>query len=304
MAKKGEDIRIIRAAKDKDNPYFQCRRDVAQNVALSWEARGMMAYLLSKPDDWKVNAKNLQQGCGKHKVYSILDELIKKRYLTREISKDDEGKFSGYTYYVYEEPQPIETGPESEAQPSAESNHVPQNGIRKNGIPKSGTHTYKESKQNTESTDTIGSLKSENQLDAPPEPIETGPESEAQPSAEVATLEPPKRQRSEKQQQLDAMSEALADAQKLPRESITNGRWNSLRKAGKQLIDVGAVPDDIPGLCRYVWVTRGYKESAEHGIAKYWTDYCRDVRNKPKVQTTVTAAQLAENAMYQQKEAA
>ena len=200
----------------------------------------MMAYLLSKPDDWKVNAKNLQQGCGKHKVYSILDELIKKRYLTREISKDDEGKFSGYTYYVYEEPQPIETGPESEAQPSAE----------------------------------------------------------------VATLEPPKRQRSEKQQQLDAMSEALADAQKLPRESITNGRWNSLRKAGKQLIDVGAVPDDIPGLCRYVWVTRGYKESAEHGIAKYWTDYCRDVRNKPKVQTTVTAAQLAENAMYQQKEAA
>lgn len=100
---KGE-TRIFRAIKDKDNPYFQCRRAPAQDDALSWEARGVLWYLLSQADDWVVLPKNLQQGCGRDKVYRILEELEDAGYLKKTLRQGDAGKFSGVEYLVYEEP--------------------------------------------------------------------------------------------------------------------------------------------------------------------------------------------------------
>ncbi len=97
---------IIRGTHDKDNPYFLFRRDTAQDRSLSWEARGVLAYLLSKPDDWKVQVPDLQQLCGREKVKSILRELVDKGYLTRKQvqNEDGSGQFSGSVYLVYETP--------------------------------------------------------------------------------------------------------------------------------------------------------------------------------------------------------
>jgi hypothetical protein len=80
MAEAPKPVRIIRASRN-EYTYVIISRATAQDRSLSWAARGVLAYLLSKPDDWQVDAGDLQQGCGRDKVYSLLAELIAAGYL-------------------------------------------------------------------------------------------------------------------------------------------------------------------------------------------------------------------------------
>lgn len=117
---KGKPTRIRRAQHDTDNPYFQMRRDTAQDDKLSWEARGVLAYLLSKPDDWIVQVKDLQQcKCGRDKVYRILDELKTARYVFRERKQVEKGRFEWGDYLVSE--RPFTEMPEMDTQPFPEN---------------------------------------------------------------------------------------------------------------------------------------------------------------------------------------
>lgn len=95
---------IIRAAHGRDNPYFMLLRAVPQDRNLSWEARGMLCYLLSQKDNWKVQPKDLQQHCGRDKVYKILNELKEAGYIHRSRIHQDDGTFKWGDYLVYEEP--------------------------------------------------------------------------------------------------------------------------------------------------------------------------------------------------------
>lgn len=96
---------IVRAAHD-DQPYFLMNRATAQDESLSFAARGMLAYLLSKPDHWQVKVTDLQQNCGRDKVYSLIDELIEARYMDRQIERDPKGRMVNVQYVVYECPLP------------------------------------------------------------------------------------------------------------------------------------------------------------------------------------------------------
>jgi len=71
---------------------------------LSWEARGMLAYLLSKPDHWKVVPKALvnETSAGKSVVYRILKELEEAGYITSEQKHADDGTFSEIERVVHE----------------------------------------------------------------------------------------------------------------------------------------------------------------------------------------------------------
>jgi hypothetical protein len=68
---------IIRARHDKDDPYFRLRRATAQDIQLSWAARGVITYVLSKPDNWEVRVEDLidQGDLGRNAIYRILGEL-------------------------------------------------------------------------------------------------------------------------------------------------------------------------------------------------------------------------------------
>jgi hypothetical protein len=102
MGKAARPKRIVRAT--KGHPYFTMCRETAQNKELSWAARGVLAYLLSKPDDWEIQVTDLQQGCGRDKVYAILKELDDAHYLSREQIHDAKGKIQGWEYHVHELP--------------------------------------------------------------------------------------------------------------------------------------------------------------------------------------------------------
>lgn len=99
---------IIRGIHDKDNPYYVASRAVAQDTRLSYEALGLLTYLLSKPDNWQVDIDDLQRdGCGRDKVYRIIAELKAAGYLTRTKYRDDKGRWQWEPYRLFESPQPV-----------------------------------------------------------------------------------------------------------------------------------------------------------------------------------------------------
>ncbi|MCK2122148.1 hypothetical protein [Pseudomonas sp. PNPG3] len=87
-----------------------------EDKRLSWDARGMLIYLLSKQDDWIVQIKDLinqTKEClgvraGRDKVYKLLKELRCAGYLWRDFSRCG-GTFAGVEYVVSEEPD-LEAG--------------------------------------------------------------------------------------------------------------------------------------------------------------------------------------------------
>ncbi|MQY80236.1 MAG: hypothetical protein GH151_13775 [Bacteroidetes bacterium] len=95
---------IMRFSKGKKNPYFQVHNSTINDPLLSWQAKGLLCYLISKPDHWYVNYHNLVSSStnGIKSVRSILKELIESGYLFRSQLRSDDGKFSYYDFTVYE----------------------------------------------------------------------------------------------------------------------------------------------------------------------------------------------------------
>ncbi len=124
---------IRRGKHDKENPYFMLCREAAQDRNLSYEARGMLTYLLSKPGDWEVQVDDLILGKGKAgraKVYSILTELAANRYVKKaQKYQDKQGKWRWTPYEIYEKPYddiPYTDEPHT-VKPNTEKQHTLQN---------------------------------------------------------------------------------------------------------------------------------------------------------------------------------
>lgn len=97
---------IIRVSKDKDNPYVMVNKCYLENNKLSLKAKGLLTYLLSKPDDWKVYLQQLKNSStdSRDSINSAMKELINKKYITRIRKPKEKGKFKGHDYTVYEKP--------------------------------------------------------------------------------------------------------------------------------------------------------------------------------------------------------
>lgn len=74
------------------------------DTRLSWEARGLLAHLLSKPDHWKVIVKALvkESPAGRDAIYTILKELEKHGYITNEQTHEKDGTFGETERVVHE----------------------------------------------------------------------------------------------------------------------------------------------------------------------------------------------------------
>lgn len=96
---------VIRKA--KKSRYTAITNKLAQDSRLTFESRGVMLYLLSKPDDWEVQFHNVEKEgkIGRDKRQRIFAELELYGYFTREESRSESGHF-GYDYIVHEEPLP------------------------------------------------------------------------------------------------------------------------------------------------------------------------------------------------------
>lgn len=78
--------------------------EAAEDIALSFEARGLLVYLLVKPNDWKVNFADIQRAgnIGRDKSYKLINELREAGYVDRSIERGKDGKIKEVTYIVYD----------------------------------------------------------------------------------------------------------------------------------------------------------------------------------------------------------
>jgi predicted transcriptional regulator len=91
----------IRTKKQK-TPYTSISRVLLQDPRLTFEARGLASYLLSKPDNWEIDVDALirESPAGRDAIYRIIKELCNEGYLIREKYRE-RGKFK-YDYTLYE----------------------------------------------------------------------------------------------------------------------------------------------------------------------------------------------------------
>lgn len=119
-------ITVIHAPRDTDHQYFAISRAVPQDNRLSFEARGVLSYLLSKPSNWEVRIADLQRegNCGRDRIYRILKELKGNGYLHRDRIHGTGGTFEWGPYRVYEAPftenTDMDTPQQKAAQPFTE----------------------------------------------------------------------------------------------------------------------------------------------------------------------------------------
>lgn len=99
-----KDQTIIRTPKNSDRPFFSTARVTAQDSKLSFEARGVLWYLLSKPDDWIVQVSDVMRegGLGRDKAKRLLKELRDAGYIETETVHNKEGRFAGKIDRIYE----------------------------------------------------------------------------------------------------------------------------------------------------------------------------------------------------------
>lgn len=89
--------------KNKRRTFTQVDNEIVNNAALSWQAKGLMLYLLSKTDGWEFFESEIVKHAtnGKGSVSSIIQELIDVGYLERgERTRNEKGHLGGYIYQI------------------------------------------------------------------------------------------------------------------------------------------------------------------------------------------------------------
>lgn len=97
---------IIRVQK-RDNPYAVIDKIPLNDNRLSFKAKGILSYLLSKPNNWKPSIEELSKASkdSTDAVRTGLKELEKFGYMVRKRLHGDDGKIIGWEHLVYETPQ-------------------------------------------------------------------------------------------------------------------------------------------------------------------------------------------------------
>ena len=88
------------------NNFTQVPNFIIKDERLSYRAKGIYLHLISKPDDWTYYMQEIIKSAkdGRDSTRNGIKELEKYGYLIRVKSKNQYGQFSGWNYYIYDEP--------------------------------------------------------------------------------------------------------------------------------------------------------------------------------------------------------
>src|SRR4030067_396863 len=92
-----------------DRGYTKLRNAFLQDRDISDETRGLIARLLSLPEDWEVTVQSIIASgkAGRDKVYRMLKEAEKFGYIKPERDRKEAGKFDRQLYLVSDDPQSL-----------------------------------------------------------------------------------------------------------------------------------------------------------------------------------------------------
>ena len=99
---------IVRSARPHQN-FTVIHNELIDDTRLSWKARGLLVYLLSKPDHWRTTTAYLaSQGAdGIDSVKAGMRELELYGYVKRLRKQNQAGHWSTQTV-VFDRPQPVD----------------------------------------------------------------------------------------------------------------------------------------------------------------------------------------------------
>lgn len=91
----------------KNNNYTTINNTGLNDANLTWKAKGILAYLLSKPDDWKCQVNDLikKSKDGRDSIYSGLRELRENGYMVKRPIKNEKNIIIEWEEILYETPQ-------------------------------------------------------------------------------------------------------------------------------------------------------------------------------------------------------
>ena len=115
--------KIHRSKHDRENPYVMINKKMLHDPNLDPQDKGVLAYLLSLPNDWDINLSHLAKvlGTGRDRIRNVINNLIKHGYCLKSENRDARNRYIGTSYEVSEEPiflnkntSKSDSGPETE----------------------------------------------------------------------------------------------------------------------------------------------------------------------------------------------
>lgn len=98
---------IIRQKREKN--YSVVNNQILEDTRMSFKARGLLIYMLSKPDNWQFYSEELVKHSDRDGISSIktaLNELEVCGYLKRVQKRAEKGKFGGQDWILNDNPNP------------------------------------------------------------------------------------------------------------------------------------------------------------------------------------------------------
>ena len=113
---KGRQSTIFRVKQREDFPYVITDRRPIENVTLSYKAKGILTYLLSRPDGWEVNVPDLVNHGkeGASAIRSGLKELRDAHHVFYNPTREG-GHIKKWVIEVYEIPYDLPLSEADEA---------------------------------------------------------------------------------------------------------------------------------------------------------------------------------------------
>lgn len=110
---------IVRAPRPESGWYALDKR-ISEDERLSWAARGLLVFLLGKPDHWKVSVEHLRKQTerarvrtGRDGIYALLGELQSAGYITARQERRPDGTLGPIEYQVREAAAPLPAEPDT-----------------------------------------------------------------------------------------------------------------------------------------------------------------------------------------------
>lgn len=96
--------KIFRTTKSAEFPFTRIDNRLLTDASLSFAARGMMCYLLSKPDNWALVKENLinNSPAGETAITNILKELQEAGYVQQSRSRTSSGQYKRSEFFLFE----------------------------------------------------------------------------------------------------------------------------------------------------------------------------------------------------------
>lgn len=115
---------IVRGKHNKEHPYVMISKSMLKDKSISPQSKGVLCYLLSLPDDWKTNPRQVAEamGVGEERIYTALRELIKENYCLYSRNRNESGQWGPSRYEFFEERLPRRGFPDGDC-PDGENRH-------------------------------------------------------------------------------------------------------------------------------------------------------------------------------------